>query len=123
MQPLKMLNNVQKARLLHSLLLTEMPDFVSYLYEYTESVLDSKEELRSSWQDGMFGVDFWFELAGDVKRKTLKYGKDLRKSSPLFADQLFDGYSAIFTIHVLNQYTAKPETDLKFRQAVEFLFT
>lgn len=123
MQPLKLLNNVQKARLLHSLLMSEIPDFISYLYEYTESVLDSKQELRSSWQGGMFGVEFWFELAEDIKRRTLKYGKDLRKSSSLFADQLFDGYSAMFTIHVLNQYSAKSETDLKFRQAVELLFT
>lgn len=123
MQPLKLLNNVQKARLLHGLFLSEIPDFISYLYEYAESVLESKEELRTSWQGGMFSVDFWFELAEDVKKKTLKYGKDLRKSSPLFADQLFDGYSAMFTIHVLNQYGVKAETDLKFKQAIDLLFT
>jgi len=123
MQPLKLLNNVQKARLLHTLLSNEIPDFISYLNEYTECVLDSKEELRTSWQGGMFSVDFWFELAEDVKKKTLKYGKDLRKSSPLFADQLFDGYTAMFTIHVLNQYGAKPETDVKFKQAIDLLFT
>lgn len=123
MQPLKLLNNVQKARLLHSLLLNEMPDFISYLYEYTESVLDSKEELRSSWKEQLFGVDFWFELAEDIKSRAERYSKNLSKSSSVFADQLFDGYSALFTVHVLTQYAVRPETDLKFKQAVELLFS
>lgn len=122
MQPLKLLNNVQKARLLHCLLLSEIPDFMSYLYEYTESVLDSQNELRESWKESLFGVDFWFELAEDIKQKLERYAKDLRKSSNVFADQLFDGYSAIFTVHVLQQYTARNEANLKFKQAFDLLF-
>ena len=123
MQPLKMLTNVHKARLLHSLLITEIPDFISYLLEYTEKVLDSKDELRANWKDQLFGVDFWFELAEDVKRKANKYAKELTRSSNVFADQLFDGYSAIYTVHVLTQYSVVAGADIKFKQAVDLLFT
>lgn len=123
MQPLEILNNVQKARLLHSLLRNEMPNFISYLYEYTKSVLDSKEELRISWNEPLFGIDFWFELAEGIKSKIERYPKDLRRNSNIFADQLFDGYLAMFTVHVLTQYVLRRETELKFKQAVELLFS
>jgi hypothetical protein len=81
MQPLKMLNNVQKARLLHSLLIQEIPEFLGYLNELTETVLNDKERIKEAWKDQMFGVDFWFELAEQVQRVMAKYPKELSKSS------------------------------------------
>ncbi|HEY8931431.1 MAG TPA: hypothetical protein VIM55_19665 [Mucilaginibacter sp.] len=123
MQPLKMLNNVQKARLLHSLLIQEIPEFLGYLDELTELVLNDKEQIKAEWKDQMFGVDFWFGLAEEVQRVMAKYPKDLYKSSNVFADQLFDGYTAIFTAHALTQYVALGRnTDPKFKPAVDLLF-
>jgi len=124
MQPLKLLNNVQKARLLHSLLLAEIPDFLAYLNELTETVLNDRERITAEWKDQLFGVDFWFELAENVQRVMAKYPKDLYKSANFFADQLFDGYTAIFCIHALSQYVANDRhTEPKFKPAVELLFT
>jgi hypothetical protein len=124
MQPLKMLNNVQKARLLHSLLIQEIPEFLGYLQSLTETVLNDKERITAEWKDQMFGVDFWFELTEEVQRVIAKYPKDLTKSSPVFADQLFGGYTAIFTAHALTQYVASGRnTDPKFKEAVDLLFT
>ncbi|WP_139112956.1 hypothetical protein [Mucilaginibacter sp. PPCGB 2223] len=123
MQPLKMLNNVQKARLLHTLLINEIPGFLGYLKELTEAVLNDKERIKAEWKDQLFGVDFWFELAEEVQRVTAKYPKDLHKSSGVFADQLFDGYTAIFTVHGLTQYVALGKhTEPKFKPAVDLLF-
>ena len=49
MQLLKMLNNVQKARLFaHCLLIEEIPKFLGYLNEITETVLNDKERIQSS---------------------------------------------------------------------------
>ncbi|MFD2871958.1 hypothetical protein ACFS5N_05730 [Mucilaginibacter ximonensis] len=124
MQPLKMLNNVQKARLLHSLLIQEIPEFLGYLNELTETVLNDKERIKSEWNDQMINPDFWFELAEQVQKVMAKYPKQLYKSTNVFADQLFDGYTAIFTIHGLTQYVAlSKNTDPKFKPAVELLFT
>lgn len=123
MQPLNMLNNVQKARLLHSLLIQEIPEFLGYLNELTETVLNDKERIKEAWKDQMFGVDFWFELAEQVQKAMAKYSKELRRSSSVFGDQLFDGYTAIFTAHALTQYVALGKnTDPKFKPAVELLF-
>ena len=123
MQPLNRLNNVQKARLLHSLLSNEIPQFLGYLKDLTETVLNDKERITAEWKDQLFGVDFWFELAEQVQRVLAKYPKDLYKSANVFADQLFDGYTAIFTAHALTQYAANGRnTDPKFKPAVELLF-
>jgi hypothetical protein len=123
MQPLQMLNNVEKARLLHSLLSNEIPQFLGYLNEMTETVLNDRERITAEWKDQLFSVDFWFGLAGEVQRVMAKYPKELYKSSAVFADQLFDGYTAIFTAHALTQYVANGRnTDPKFKPAVELLF-
>jgi len=124
MQPLKMLNNVQKARLLHSLQLNEIPGFLGYLNELTETVLNDKEHIAAEWKDQLFGVDFWFGLAEEVQRVMAKYAKELTKSSAVFADQLFGGYTAIFTAHALTLYVANGRnTDPRFKPAVDLLFT
>ncbi|MBK0379367.1 hypothetical protein [Mucilaginibacter segetis] len=124
MQPLKLLTNVQKARLLHSLLSNEIPEFLGYLNELTETVLNDRERITAEWKDQLFGVDFWFELAENVQRVMAKYAKELYKSPNVFADQLFDGYTAIFTAHALVQYIALGKyADPKFKPAVELLFT
>jgi hypothetical protein len=115
---------VQKARLLHSLLIQERPGFLGYLQELTDTVLNDRERITAEWKDQLFGVDFWFELAGEVKRVMAKYPKDLYRSANVFADQLFDGYTAIYTAHALTQYVALGKhTDPKFKSAVELLFT
>lgn len=123
MKTLTSLDNVEKAKLLHELFKENMPDFISYLYEYTESVLDSKEELITSWDNGMFGVDFWFSLTETIKAKAERYKRDLERSSSVFSNQLFDGYNAIFTAHVLVQYASRACQEPKFKQAIELLFT
>jgi hypothetical protein len=123
MQPLKMLDNVQKARLLHSLLSNEIPQFLGYLNELTETVLNGRERITAEWKDQLFSVGFWFGLAEEVQRVMAKYPKDLHKSAAVFADQLFDGYTAIFTAYALTQYVAGGRnTDPKFKPAVDLLF-
>src|SRR5690242_1598563 len=104
MQPLTLMNNVAKARLLHNLLREEIPGFLGYLNELTETVLNDKETIVKAWDNGFLNVEIWFELAERVQVIMAKYPKDLYRSSNVFADQLFDGYLAIFTRHALTSY-------------------
>jgi len=104
-------------------MLNEIPEFLGYFKELAETVLNDRERIRAEWKDPLFGVDLWFELAGEVQRVMAKYPKDLYKSSVVFAEQLFGGYTAIFTAHALTQYIALGKhTDPKFKPAVELLF-
>ena len=124
MQPLNLMNNIAKARLLHNLLREESPEFLGYLNELTETVLNDQERIRAEWNNGMMPVDMWFELAGRIQAVMAKYPKDLYRSPNVFADQLFDGFLAIFTRQALSNYTRlDKQTDPKFKPAVELLFT
>jgi len=124
MQPLNLMNNIAKARLLHNLLREEIPEFLGYLNELTETVLNDQERIRTEWNNGMMPVDMWFALAGRIQAVMAKYPKDLYRSPNVFADQLFDGFLAIFTRQALSNYTRlDKQTDPKFKPAVELLFT
>lgn len=122
MQPLKAMNNVQKARLLHALMLTEIPQFLGYARETCLYIANNADTITDNWKDQLFSAEFWIELSKDAHLKIEKYGRKLEQSSVVFAEQLFDGYSAIFMSHLLLQYTATG-SDLKFKQAVDLLFT
>lgn len=124
MQPLNMMNNVAKARLLHSLLRVEIPEFLGYLNELTETVLNGQEQIRENWNNHFMPVEMWFELAERVQAIMTKYHKELYRSPNVFADQLFDGHLAIFTRHALSTYVELAKhTEPKFKPAVELLFT
>lgn len=124
MRSLNTLTNVEKAKLLHNLMVIEIPQFINYLKEQAEGILGRREEIAASWNDQLFGSDFWFELAQDSQRKIGRYEKDLKRSANIFADQLFDGYSTIFTVHMLTQYVAgKNHQEPKFEQAINLLFS
>lgn len=65
----------------------------------------------------------WFELAKETQKVLAKYPKDLQKSTPVFAHQLFGGFKALFTVHSLLKYTEQGKhEDPKFKAAVELLF-
>lgn len=123
MQPLNIMNNVAKARLLHSLLREEIPEFLGYLNELTETVLNDQDRIRAEWDNGFLSPEMWFELAERIQVIMAKYPKDLYKSPNVFADQLFDGHLAIFSRHALTTYVNQDkQTDPKFKPAVELLF-
>jgi hypothetical protein len=123
MESLNKMNNVAKAKLLHNLMTGEIPAFIDYLKEQAQVVTKNSEELRANWSGQMFGADFWLQLAEETIKKINTYGKELKRSANVFGDQLFDGYLAVFTSHVLTYYVTNEEKiDIKFKQAVELFF-
>jgi len=120
MNPLKELNNVQKARLLHALFHAEIPAFLTYTQNLCTYMREKPDEVRKVWVDQLFSVEFWFELAEEANRKIKQYGKQLEKSSAVFSDQLFDGYGALFLNHGLTTYAENGHpADPKFKAAVD----
>ncbi|TSD66363.1 hypothetical protein FFF34_002880 [Inquilinus sp. KBS0705] len=123
MQPLTALNNVQKARLLHALLLQEIPPFLEYTSEMCVYIVNHTEEVQAVWNNPLISFGLWVELSKDAHLKILKYGRNIERSSSLFADQLFDGYGACFLVHCLTTYVEQcKHTDPKFTTAVELFF-
>ncbi len=124
MKPLDNLNNVERAKLLHELFPDEIPAILEYVKSLSITIGDEKEMLNSKWDNQLFPFAFWLSLAKVAKKKIDHYGVKLHKSSRLFADQLFDGYAALYLIHCLIQLTSQLEHhNKKFVKAVELLFT
>lgn len=123
MKALNQLNNVEKGKLLHQLFPREMPGLIDFIQGMCEAVKENEGLNRSKWGNGLFTFDFWLGLAGQLQTVTETYGEKLHGSSSLFADQLFDGYLACFTIHCIVTYsTVIKHGESKFVKAVDLLF-
>jgi len=123
MKPLEQLINVEKARLLHELFPQEIPALLEYTGNICRTIQEEEQLLRNRWDNGLFTFDAWLSFVREVNNKIGRYGKRLHTQSGLFADQLFDGYLALYMVHCLNLYTAvRKHGNRKFVQAVELLF-
>lgn len=124
MKTLHSFNNVEKAKLLHALFTHQIPGFLAYTQEMSAYIKDHPDEVRKVWKNNpLFGIDFWFQLSEEADRNIKRYGKKLHKSSNLFADQLFDGYGALYLHHCLTTYTDKGKhSDPKFKTAIDLFF-
>jgi len=122
MSPLKALNNVQKARLLHALFYPEIPAFLEFLETQCHVIDDSRDEIITNWKVNLISAGMWLELAEETQRVLNKFGKGLRTSSAVFSEQLFAGYGAVFMSHQLLQYIENNHADRKFKTAVDLFF-
>jgi hypothetical protein len=124
MKPLESLNNVEKAKLLHSLFPAEAAGILQFVSGMSQTIAGEQEHQRGSWnKNELFGFDFWLSLSEQAQKTITKYGRQLEKNSSLFADQLFDGYGAVYMVHCLIIYiTTQKHANTKFTLAVDLLF-
>lgn len=123
MKPLDNLNNVEKAKLLHELFPEEIPAVLDFVKSLSVTIEEEREMLNSKWDNQLFSFAFWLSLAKAAEKKIDQYGVKLHTSSRLFADQLFNGYAALYLAHCLIQLTSQQEyPNKKFIKAVELLF-
>lgn len=117
------MSNVEKAKLLHELLPNEIPAFLRFVEGMCQTIREDEVNQRASRQEGFLSFDFWLQLIGQTEKTIEKYGLQLHKNSRLFADQLFDGYMALFLVHCLTVYTtARQHPNKRFIAAVDLLF-
>lgn len=123
MKPLTQLLNTEKARLLHQLFPDAIPDLLQYVKGMCLTVAEQSDTLHNNWNNQLLTADMWLSLASTAEEKLTRYGTRLHTSSTLFADQLFDGYLALFMVHCLAVYTSTSiHPDRKFTAAVDLLF-
>lgn len=116
------MNNVEKAKLLALLFPEQLAGVLQAITQAYRYLSDNEEALREGWQNGLITFDFWQRNGEGVQAALTEYGSRLTKSSSLFADQLFDGYYALFTIDCILKQAAESES-LKYKQAVSLLFS
>ena len=121
MKPLQNLNNVEKGKLLAALFPEQVQGILESVQQAWQYLTDNEDAIRSEWDNGFITFEFWYRVAGNVADAIVRNGKSLTKSSSLFADHLFDGHNALFTIDCVVKQ-AKHSENLKYRQAVALLF-
>jgi len=122
MKSIEQLTNVEKAKIIFDLFRNEIPEFLDYTQHVADKVAQGKEELIANWTNPFLSYQQWLDLSERVASAIKKYGKNLTKSGNLFADQLFDGYLAIFSNHCVEQYSINKAQSAKFRQAIDLFY-
>lgn len=123
MKLLENLTNVEKARLLHELFPQEIPALLEFTNNMSITIQEDEQSARDQWKNGLLTVEAWLSFAEEVRSKIDKYGKKLHTHSRLFADQLFDGYTALYMVHYMTLYaTTRKHTNHKFVLAIDLLF-
>lgn len=125
MKPLQSMNNVEKGKLLAALFPEQLKGILDSLTEGYDFLTQNEEALRSTWGNDLLNFDFWYRQAAEVANTVKRHSRALTKSSSLFADQLFDGYNAIYTIDCIVKQAASlpplPENK-RYGLAVQLLF-
>ncbi|HVW96685.1 MAG TPA: hypothetical protein VHA56_12015 [Mucilaginibacter sp.] len=123
MKPLDKLTNVEKGKLLHELFPDEIPAFLQFTTGICIAIREQEQSYRAHWDNGIYSFDFWLSLVKEAQQKIEKYGSQLQRSSRLFAEQLFDGYIALYLVHCLLSYTTiRKHPNPKFTTAIDLLF-
>jgi len=122
MKSVEQLTNVDKARLLHELFPDEVAAVLQYTKEMYTLIDKDKDTIKADWKNGLLTAAFWFTLSNNANRTIEKYAGKLEKSSRLFANQLFDGYAALFIVECIIKYASGRSDNKKFIKAVEILF-
>jgi hypothetical protein len=122
MKPLNKMDNVDRGRLLADLLPLELPKIIQYIETEAQQMSEHEQFIRSHWADGLCTADFWFGLVQNVHTKIKKCGSRLHTKHGWFADQLFDGYDALFTLYCLQEFATKTECSEQLTQAIHLIF-
>lgn len=112
------LTNTMKGRLFPD----EMPALLDHLAEVCADFRANHQDYKMNWNNGFMSFDYWFSLSEECASLLKKHGHTMRKNSKVFSDQLFYGYTALFTGDRIVKYASHSGSE-KFKQAVELIYT
>lgn len=120
--PLTQLTNVDKAELLHQLFPEEIPALLDFIRGMCQSIKEDEARNRAAWDGGFMSFDYWLHLLNQSEEVIASKEQSMIKSSRVFADQLFSGYTALYVNHCISLYTrVKQHPNPKFTLAVELI--
>jgi hypothetical protein len=100
------MNNTDKGKLLAVLFPEQVAGILQSLTDTFAFLTDNEQSLRSSWDNGLLPFDFWLAQAAEVADTIGRHKKTLGRNSSVFAQQLFGGYHALYTIDCITKQAA-----------------
>lgn len=122
MKTLKQMNYAERAYLLAGLFPEELPGILITIHEKYTCLQAQEETIRNQWDNSMITVADWYDLAKQAHEVVKKYKSKLLEKRRLFADQLFDGTLALFTIDCIVEYARKGNGGPRFQEAIKMFF-
>ncbi|QEM09194.1 hypothetical protein [Mucilaginibacter rubeus] len=122
MKTIEQLTNVEKAKIMFDLFRDEIPELLNYMEEINAKIETDKEPLIAGWNNPFFNYQQWLNLSDQVAGAIKRYGKNLTKSGNVFSEQLFGGYTAIFSNHCMEQYGLHRAKSPRFAVAVTLFY-
>lgn len=122
MKALNEMNNSDRGFLLGSLFPEQREDIVRYIVLQIAVNTKHRDEIVRDWKGSIIQHTLWYTWIAEIERTARKEGKSLFKNARRFADQLFDGHRAMFTLHCLNGYARQEGCPPKLAQCIAFLF-
>jgi hypothetical protein len=121
MKPFYDLDTIDKAQLLHELFPEEIKGLLEFMLQAANEITTAPEKIKDNWGGKPFSADGWIILAKETEHRILKNFDALIKTKRRFSDQLFDGYTAMFTQQCLQDYSQICKNS-QFIQAMKLLF-
>lgn len=119
MRPIQEQSIEEKARLLHQLLPGEVRGFLAGLHHYAQQTIKDMAANDINIPDNTSGVN-WLEWATQIEESINKFYHQLATLPQFFAQELFIGPKAAFTLDYMQKHAAI--TGYRFRDAIKFLF-
>ncbi len=122
MKTLYHMNNLDRAYLLARLFPEELKELTEFIKKQAELWRNHRPEIEKKWTEKNIGVSVWYDYIANIERRYLKNGTRLFRNKKTFRDQLFDGYDALFTMHVTIHYTEQAACSQELKYAIYMLF-
>lgn len=117
------MSSKDKARLLHELFPEHMQELIRFIEAVCLTIIEDEQLLRIRWQYQTVDFDRWLTLAQIIFARIAQNGEGITTEPELFAQRLFSGDFAVFTIDCIQSYTkVRKHPDNKFTQATDFFF-
>jgi hypothetical protein len=111
MKTLDQLSNKERAELLFTLFPESMINVIAGIKRGAKETIENEKDLRANWSLNLITPDTWLSIARDVLSDASKLDEIAKHKPQRVAALLFDGYSALLSVHLLKQcqLTEKPK--------------
>ena len=121
MNALNQMNNIEKGKLLARLFPNEIKSILNAMNSIYKMLIENKKEIVENWDNPLISSQRWYKLA-ELSNDIITKNNSKLISANRFANELFNGYIAFFTIDCIVKYAEEEKKDTKFWHLVQALF-
>ncbi|GGA92539.1 hypothetical protein [Puia dinghuensis] len=124
MKSLGNIDNVQRSKLLASLLPDQIEGFLTHLKQEAEELITNQELARQIWKENyVLSFGEWVQIAQHLYNEITRKIKEITLQPKVFSELLFCNSCAFFSTHHLKTYASTATCSEPMQLAIKLLFT